>query len=335
VRLEDVRALGWGGVGVVALLVLAVRPVGVLLCTLGSELSVRERLFACWIAPREIVAAAMASVAAVALEGQGMAGGPELRALVFLTIAGTVVLAGLTSAPVARLLKVRIPNRDAVAILGAQGLGLELALQLRDGRNRVFFIDSNPLNCRRAEESGFQVFYGDAMQERTMQRARFESVVNAIGLTSNQMVNSVFASRAREHFDVPRGFVAALNPDAGLAPELVERGEVVVLFEGPHDVERWDVRARHDEIEIESWVYSGNVESEAQSENETDDSAASKIGERFVILSIRRGEKAFVMHSRLVLQAGDTAAVAIHKDDLDTAREILTAMGWEPVQAQG
>ena len=88
----------------------------------------------------------------------------------------------------------------------------------------MFFLDSNPANCRRAEEAGFQVVYGDAMQERTMQRARFESVASAIGLTTNQMLNSVFASRARDHFGVPRGFVAALNPESGLAPELVERG---------------------------------------------------------------------------------------------------------------
>jgi Trk K+ transport system NAD-binding subunit len=50
------------------------------------------------------------------------------------------------------------------------------------------------------------------------------------------MLNSIFASRAREHFGVPRGYVAASNPEAGLAPELVERDQAVVLFDGPHDV---------------------------------------------------------------------------------------------------
>jgi NhaP-type Na+/H+ or K+/H+ antiporter len=331
VRADDVFALGWGGIAVVALLVLVVRPLNVGLSTLGSDLSIRERLFVSWIAPRGIVAAAVASVTATALESQGMAGGPELRAMVFLCITGTVLLAGLTGRPMAALLGVGLPGREVVAILGAQGLGLELAAQLRSSDVPVIFIDANPANCRRAEEAGFQVIYGDALQERTLQRARFENVGSAIGLTPNQMLNSIFASRARENFGVPRGYVAASNPDAGLAPELVEREEVVVLFDGPHDVEQWDVRSRHGELEVENWVFGGEPEPDESADEEAP--AAPTAGERFVILSIQRGKKVTPMHAGRSLEAGDIAAVAIHRDERETAREILGAWGWAPQEA--
>jgi Trk K+ transport system NAD-binding subunit len=333
VRLEQVRELGWGGIAVVGVLVLVVRPVNVFLSTLGSELSVQERLFASWIAPRGIVAAAMASVTAAALEEQGVAGGPELRALVFMCIAGTVILAGLTGAPMASLLRVRLPGRDTVAILGAQGLGIELAIQLRSGGTSVVFLDSNPLNCRRAEEAGFQVIYGDALQERTLQRARFESVGSAIGLTPNQMLNSIFASRARQHFGVPRGYVAAINPKTGLAPELVERDEIVVLFDGPHDVERWDVRSRHDELEVEYWQYAGEPVSDT--DGPSGEEPAPEVGERLVVISIRRGDKVMPMHMRLKLEVGDIAAVAIHREEREAAERILVALGWTPGAAAG
>jgi NhaP-type Na+/H+ or K+/H+ antiporter len=328
VRLDDVLALGWQGLATVAVLVFVVRPINVFLSTPGSELSIRERLFVSWIAPRGIVAAAVASVAATALESQGIAGGPELRAMVFLCIASTVILAGLTGAPMATLLKVRLPGRDTVAILGAQGLGIELANQLRGGGVPVTFIDANPANCRLAEEAGFQVIYGDALQDRTLQRARFESVGSAIGLTPNQMLNSVFASRARENFGVPRGYVAAINLEAGLAPELVEREEVFVLFDGPHDVERWDVRSRHNELEVDYWVYGGEPERDASADEGAE--PAPKAGERFVILSIQRGKKVMPMHAGLSLEAGDVAAVAIHGEERDGAADILTAWGWVP-----
>jgi NhaP-type Na+/H+ or K+/H+ antiporter len=330
VRFEDVLALGWSGLAVVGVLVLVVRPLNVCLSTLGSELSHRERLFVSWIAPRGIVAAAVASVTATALESQGMAGGPELRAMVFLCIAGTVLLAGLTAAPMAALLNVKLPGREVVAILGAQGLGLELANQLRNGGIPVIFLDANPWNCRRAEESGFQVIYGDALQERTLQRARFENVGSAVGLTHNQMLNSLFASRAREYFGVPRGYVAANDPEAGLAPELVEREQVVVLFDGPHDVERWDVRARHDELEVDYWVYGGEPERDASTDEGGE--PAPQAGERFVILSIQRGEKVMLMHTGLSLEAGDVAAVAVHREKRKSAEEVLAAWGWAPGQ---
>jgi NhaP-type Na+/H+ or K+/H+ antiporter len=325
VRIEQVLALGWGGIAVVAALVFVVRPLNVFASTIGSELSTRERLFAAWVAPRGIVAAAVASLTATALEQQGIPGGPELRAMVFLCITGTVVLAGLTAGPMATLLEVRLPGRDTVAILGAQGLGLELGIQLRTGGVPVMFIDSNPGHCRLAEEAGFQVVFGDALAERTLQRGRFDLVGSAIGLTPNQMLNSLFASRARQHHGVTRGYVAALNPDVGLAPELVEREEVVVLFDGPHDIERWEVRARHNELEVSHWVF-GGPKYATFDQAETPELGA--INERLVVLTIRRGQQVMPMHAGLKLDVGDVAAVAIHIDEREIAESLLEARGW-------
>jgi len=350
VRLEHVLRLGWGGVVVLAGLILIVRPLNVLVSTVGSELSTNERLFAAWVAPRGIVAAAVASLTATALEQQGISGGAELRAMVFLCIAGTVVLAGLTAEPMATLLKVRLPGRETVAILGAQGLGLELGKQLRDGGVAVVFVDANPAHCRVVEEAGFQVIFGDALAERTMQRGRFDLVGYAIGVTANQMLNSVFASRARQHFGVPSGYVAVSNPDLGLAPELVERNEVAVLFDGPHDVERWEVRARHGELEVGEWVFEGpsqstfsevpgGSESSNGSAGSSGESASSvpsasepdkldPIRERLCVLTIRRGEKVMPMYAELKLEPGDVAAVAIHSDEQEAAYSLLEARGW-------
>ena len=154
VSLDDVRALGVPGVAVVAVLVLLVRPLGVALCTLGSELSLRERALVAWIAPRGIVAAAVAALTATALEAAGEPGGGELRALVFMTIAGTVALAGVTALPVASLLGVRLPGRERVGILGIHGLSLALGSALREAGTPVVFLDSNPQSCRRAQSEG-------------------------------------------------------------------------------------------------------------------------------------------------------------------------------------
>jgi NhaP-type Na+/H+ or K+/H+ antiporter len=327
VRIADVRALGWNGLAVVAVLVFAVRPANVWLCTVGSELTRKERWFIAGVAPRGIVAAAVAALAAGALDSHGLAGGAELRALVFLTIAGSVVFAGGVAGPLASLLGQRLPGRDTVAILGAQGLGLALAGVLRKAGTPVVFLDSNPGNCRQAEEAGFTVVFGDAMQERTLLRARPRSVGAAIGLTPNQMLNSVFVSRARERFGVPRGYVAVERPESGLASELVETSDVAVLFEGPHDIERWDVRCRHGSVEIETWCYVGAPE---LAEGET----PVKVGERFAILSVSRGGKVQPMYAELKLLKGDVAAVAVHSVERDEAHETLRAMGWEPQPAE-
>jgi NhaP-type Na+/H+ or K+/H+ antiporter/Trk K+ transport system NAD-binding subunit len=331
VRLEDVRALGWRGIGVVAVLVFAVRPLCVWVSTFGSDLTHKERWLVAWIAPRGIVAAAVASVTAAALERAGIPGGTELRALVFLTIAGTVILAGLTSLPVAAFLGLRLPGRESVVILGAGGLGLALAQALRDAKRSVVFLDSNPVSCRRAEEAGFTVIYGDAMQERTMLRARPEGVGLAIGLTANQMLNSVFVDRALDRFGVPQGYMAAQRPGEGLATEVVSREKASLLFEGPHDVERWDVRSRQNQVEVERWVYSQVSEETKEGEEEKKKPA---IGERLVLLTVMRGSKTQPMHTKFKLRDGDVVSVAVFTEERDAAHEVLRALGFLPAEPQ-
>ena len=101
VSVADLRALGRPGLIVVAGLVVVVRPLSVWFATMGSKLSVRERLFIAWVAPRGIVAVAVASITAANLESQGIDGGPQLKALVFLVIGVTVIVSGLTARPLA------------------------------------------------------------------------------------------------------------------------------------------------------------------------------------------------------------------------------------------
>ena len=323
VRLEEVRQLGWRGLAVVGALVFVVRPLGVWLCTRGSELSIAERAFVAWLAPRGIVAAALASMAAGALGAAGLPGGDELRAMVFLTIASTVLLAGVTAAPVAALLGVRLPGREVVAILGAQGLGLALARELRDAERPVVFLDSNPHNCRLAEEAGFPVVFGNALKDRTMQRARFDGVGTVVGLTANQVLNSVFVTRAREFFGVSECYAAIEQPDLGLAPELVANEEVHMLFDGPHEVERWDVRARHGALEVEPWCFVGNEEAEPELDS------LRSASDLFVPLCVLRAGRLHLMHRDFELKPDDRVSMAIHVAEREQAVAALRSRGFE------
>jgi NhaP-type Na+/H+ or K+/H+ antiporter len=326
VRYEQVLALGWPGLMVVAALVVVVRPACVFVATWGSDLSSRERAFIALVAPRGIVAAAVASVVAGSLEREGIPGGLELRALVFLTIAGTVVLTGATAGIASSWLDVRLPGRDGIAILTASSLGLALGEALRAGGRPVVFIDSNPQSIRRAEEVGFGVVFGNALEERTMQRARFESVETAIALTGNQTVNGVYVSRAQELFGVPRGLIATTSSESGLVGEIVERGAADVVFDGHHDVQRWDVRSRRGDVEVVRRRFRPVEAEPGEAEGESPEAPGS--GERYVILSLERAGQVQPMRMGLSPRKGDEATVAIHIPEREEAFRLLEAIGW-------
>ena len=88
------------------ILIFIARPVSVFFSTFGSKLNWRERTFISWMAPRGIVAAAVASVFAFKLAEKGIEGAEFLVPITFLVIVVTVTVYGLTSYPLAKLLKV-------------------------------------------------------------------------------------------------------------------------------------------------------------------------------------------------------------------------------------
>lgn len=113
----DLAAMGdlvWPVAGVVAVLVLVVRPLGVLVIAAGSELRGGERGFVGWMAPRGIVAAATASVFGSGLTDLGLDGAELLVPATFLVILGTVAVYGLTGRPVASLFGVRQQPQSAL-----------------------------------------------------------------------------------------------------------------------------------------------------------------------------------------------------------------------------
>jgi NhaP-type Na+/H+ or K+/H+ antiporter len=100
ISLNSLTAVGWRGIAFALVLVLIVRPCSVWLSTIGSGLSVAERCFLAWFAPRGIVAAAVSSVFALRLGQSGTVLAPATLIVIFVT----VTIYGLTAGPLARWL---------------------------------------------------------------------------------------------------------------------------------------------------------------------------------------------------------------------------------------
>ena len=331
VALDDVRALGAGGLGVVAGLILIVRPLGVWVSTRGLKLTTSERLFMGAVAPRGIVAAAIASITAATLEAQGLAGSAPLQALVFSTIAGTVVLSGILAYPLAWGLGLQLPERNRVVIFGARGLALPLADALRDGGVTVLFIESDPKRSHVAEQAGHTVIFGDPLDERTLQRARMDLVGTVIGLTFNEHVDSLFVREAREAYGVSRGYVAVESFDPHTQP-LIQRSGLHVLFDGPHDQAQWDVRWRHGDVDIESFEYRLRVEPGevvTTTEPPVEDPEATT-QELYVVLTSLRGKHLEPFRAGANPRQGDVAFVALYQPSRTAAIEQLAQAGWYP-----
>jgi NhaP-type Na+/H+ or K+/H+ antiporter len=221
-RLEHVRNLGSGALICVALLIWVARPLSILLSTWGSDMPIRERAFAAWICPRGIVAAAIAGLFHLLLERSNIPGGAELEALVFVTVACTVTLQGLTARPVAKLLGVDFPQLLGTVIIGADAFSRSVARLLTKLGRPVVLIDRNPVLCLRAKEMALLAVEGDALSTETLETAgaRYADVI--LALTGNDALNDLALQKAQENFMAERylGLGSAARPgEDGARPD--------------------------------------------------------------------------------------------------------------------
>jgi NhaP-type Na+/H+ or K+/H+ antiporter len=217
-RIEEMLSLGLAGLGVVAVLIWVTRPLAVFACTLGSELSVRERLFMAWICPRGVVAVAVAGLFRLLLDEAGVAGGSELQALVFVTVLVTVTLQGLTAKPVARALGLDFPNLRETIIVGADRLGRLLAHLLAGQGREAVLIDRNPWFLAAADREGIPAREGDALSADALESAGAARADTLVAITRNAALNALVVQRVRENFRIERLIAwTAERPEPGVA----------------------------------------------------------------------------------------------------------------------
>ncbi|HXV75781.1 MAG TPA: cation:proton antiporter [Candidatus Polarisedimenticolaceae bacterium] len=323
VRIRDVLGLGWPGVWTVAGLMFLVRPLNIWLCTLGSDLTHREKVFLAWLAPRGVVAAAVASLFAQTLDNAGVPGGGDLRALVFLVIAITVNVEGSTGGLVASLLGLRRAARRGYVILGANALGRTLGRLLVDAGIEVVIIDNNPAQVRVAETAGFRVIYGNAVEERTLLRAGIDERVGAIGLTPNDEVNLLFARAAHDDYRLRENYIALRHGPGPISSSVVEAHEAQVLFGKPRDLVTWMVRIRRDLCRIERFTL-------VTTGGSADAESPFAFPEQLILpLALYRGSKIYPIGSARKLKKGDVIAFALFAEELAQARRWLSDNHWQ------
>jgi NhaP-type Na+/H+ or K+/H+ antiporter len=327
VRMQDVISLGTPGLLTAAALIILIRPLNVLISTAGTTLSWQQRAFLSWIGPRGIVAAAVASLFAVELEHAHIEGGTELRALVFLVIASTVIISGLTGGFVANTLGLRRPSNTGWVILGAHRLAQEIGTQLMAMGQDVLLVDANPDNCHEAQEAGFDVRHGNGLKDTTLGRLALDTRTGVIGITANEEVNFLFAQKAKQRERVPRAYIALRHADSGVTPEMVHELHAHVLFGVAIDMVRWENAIESGRAQVQRWRMLRSVN------DDTTLATAAELHESHQVLAlvVRRGDQIAPAGDSQTYRHGDEVIMVVNKHDLNLHEHRMRVGGWEPV----
>ncbi len=194
IELADVARVDAGRIAFLAALFLVVRPLTVFACTIGSNLTLRERIFLSCVAPRGIVAAAVASVFALRLDR------PEILSTTFIVILGTVAVYGLAAAPLAYRLRLAAPHPQGLLLIGAPAWARDFGNTMQDLGIRVLFVDTNPQNVSDARMAGMPAVRANILAESTEDELDLQGIGRLLALTPNDDVNALAALHYRELF---------------------------------------------------------------------------------------------------------------------------------------
>jgi len=189
--LHAIWRLGLPGMIVLLIVLFVIRPINVFLSSYKSKLTLREKLFLSWVAPRGIVAAAVASLFAETLKNvPDFAQQAEyIESLTFLIIAGTVFFQGATARFVGKMLKVVEPDPNGVIIIGADHAARYLAKALLGLGIDVMLIDSNSHLISLAKKDNISAETANAISSDTIEDFEISSYAKLLAFTPNEKVN--------------------------------------------------------------------------------------------------------------------------------------------------
>ncbi len=192
--------LTWKTVGLFAIIVFLIRPIGVFLSAAGSNLLLKEKLFISWVGPRGIVAAGIASLFGSKLISNGVPGAEYITPLVFMIVLGTVLLNATTARLFAKLVKVFLNKSEGILIIGASKVSRLIASYLQKNNRHVVLIDNNETNINKATKLGLEAFSANIYADSLTDFIELSDVGYLMALTGNSDINKYSIDKFQKDF---------------------------------------------------------------------------------------------------------------------------------------
>jgi NhaP-type Na+/H+ or K+/H+ antiporter len=200
IEADALRDVVLPALGFLAVMVLIARPLTVLVSTVRTPLTWRERVFLMAMAPRGIVAAAVSAIFAIRMEAEGVADADKIVPIVFLVIIGTIVVYGFFAGPAARFLGLAEAQATGVLIAGAHATSRGIALQLKEHGIKSLLVDTDPYNVTRSISSGLAARRLNILAEDAAHNLDLRGIGRLMAFTSNDEVNALATARFAREF---------------------------------------------------------------------------------------------------------------------------------------
>lgn len=227
---QVLRHISWPIVGTGAAILFLARPLAISIATIGAKVTWKERLLVGWIGPRGVVAAAVAGLAGSQLTAAGYRDGALILPMVFLVIAASVVLHGLTLGPLARLLGLASGEPPGLLIVGSSPWTIGLAQVLRTAGVPTLITDPDFQNLRPARQDGLRTLRIEILSGVGEEIMDLRGMEYLLAATGDDAYNALVCTRFAPDLGRERVHQPAFGVDSGqhVATSREWRGKIAI-----------------------------------------------------------------------------------------------------------
>ncbi|WP_089261275.1 MULTISPECIES: cation:proton antiporter [Maribacter] len=252
----------WKTIALFLSIVLIIRPLGVFLSSIGSNLKFNEKMFISWVGPRGIVAAGIASLFGSKLLSRGEPGAEYITPLVFMIVLGTVLLNATTARIFAKMVGVFLNKSEGILILGASKASRLIGEYLHKNDRHVVLIDNNQTNIDKASKLGLEAFSANVYSDNLTDNIELNDIGYLMALTGNSDINKYAINKFQDAFGENGSFRLVdademndpeKNPKEGLfshTDDFIKLAEAARKFPAIHEIELHDTEHYEGLIEI-------------------------------------------------------------------------------------
>lgn len=184
----------------ILLLVLVARPLCVFLSSVRSKIKFKEKWLLSVISPRGIVSAAIASVFAFRLTGEGYAGAELLLPVTFSVVFGTILISSIGAPIVIKGLKISQMNPQGVVFVGCHVWLRDIAALLDKEGIKCMLVTANKTEAANARRRKLKASYADVLNSNFLEKTDFSDYGYAVAATSDSNYDALVALRLSKEF---------------------------------------------------------------------------------------------------------------------------------------
>ena len=200
IELHELIHVGWPAIILLGIIIFVARPISVFTSSIGSDLTVNEKLMVSWLGPRGIIAAAISSLFALRLEDAGYSEAALIVPLTFVIIIGTVVIQSTTARYIAEFLKVREPSPTGLLIIGAGNVARAIGKELQSHDYKIMLTDSTWENIRLARMEGLETYFGNPISEHADRNLNLIGLGKLLAMSGRLNLDTLACLRFKSEF---------------------------------------------------------------------------------------------------------------------------------------